>query len=82
MKTKLVDAPATVELPPLDYTRLIAEDQKDKESNELFRFGYVHVVNYDLSNSGTWSTLDNGDRIWRLRTVSYTHLTLPTTPYV
>ena len=87
MKTKLVDAPATVELPPLDYTRLIAEDQKDKESNELFRFGYVHVVNYDLSNSGTWSTLDNGDRIWRLRiyapeaqtiNINYSQFSIPT----
>ncbi len=67
LEIKLDITPSTVELPPLDYARLIAEDRKDKESGELFRFGYVHAVQYDLNNSGAWSTLANGDRVWKLR---------------
>ena len=60
--TKLDIAAPTVELPQLDLAKLIAEDQKAKLNNELFRFGYVHEVQYSLDNSGEWTTLANGDR--------------------
>jgi hypothetical protein len=31
------------------------------------RIAYGHDVSLNLNNSGTWETLGNGDRIWRLR---------------
>lgn len=31
-----------------------------------WRFGYKHLVQYSLQNSGTWQTLNNGGRVWRL----------------
>ncbi len=65
--TKLDIAAPTVELPQIDLAKLIAEDQKAKLNNELFRFGYVHEVQYSLDNSGEWTTLANGDRVWKLR---------------
>lgn len=48
---------------------LLAEDELHKDANTGFRFGFVHEVQFNLKNSGTWDTLDNGDRIWRLRIV-------------
>jgi len=30
------------------------------------RFGYRHDVNYNMENSGEWTDLPNGDKIWRL----------------
>ena len=48
---------------------LLAEDELNKDSNIGFRFGFIHEVQFNLKNSGTWDTLDNGDRLWRLRIV-------------
>ncbi len=31
-----------------------------------YKFGYAIDVNFGISNSGTWDTLLNGDKIWRL----------------
>ncbi len=33
------------------------------------RFGYPHKVNYDLTNSGTWQVLPNGDKLWQLNVI-------------
>jgi hypothetical protein len=48
---------------------LLAQDELYKDSNSAIRFGYAHEVHFNLKNSGTWDTLDNGDRLWRLRIV-------------
>jgi hypothetical protein len=32
-----------------------------------WRFAYPVPVNYTLTNSGTWHTLDNGDKLWQLK---------------
>ena len=50
----------------LDYDKLLKEDEKDIEIGLPPRFGFIHEVNYNLKNSGTWEKLPNGDRIWRL----------------
>jgi lysyl endopeptidase len=31
-----------------------------------YKFGYNHYTNFTATNSGTWETLPNGDRIWHL----------------
>ena len=54
-------------LPKLDYGKIIEEDRDDELNNEPFRFGHIHEVNYSLGNSGEWTTLADGNRIWRLK---------------
>ncbi len=53
-------------LPAFDLAPLIKEDSINDENKAPFRFGYNHTVNYSFSNSGTWTVLPNGDRLWQL----------------
>lgn len=55
-------------LPAIDLAKLNQEDAiNDQRKDMPWRFGQEIVVDYNLSNSGAWITLDNGDRIWRIR---------------
>lgn len=56
-------------MPELDMERIQAEDKEDEEYGMPPRFGYQHIVNYDLNNSGTWYSLPNGDKLWQLEVV-------------
>ena len=53
-------------LPYLDFQKLDKEDQQDEKNGVPPRFGYRQKVDYSINNSGTWYTLPNGDKIWRL----------------
>jgi hypothetical protein len=56
-----------VDLPSIDESALLAEDEEAGELKEIpFRFAYKHSVSLNTVNSGRWSTLNNGDRIWML----------------
>lgn len=64
---QLPEPPLAV-MPAVDAEAMIAEDAT-REAQGLkgpYRFGYNHAVSLDLENSGTWQTLANGDRVWRL----------------
>ena len=63
---KLIKAPVK-QMPTLNYNKLIREDENDKLNSIPVRFGFLHEVNYTFENSGVWSDLPNGDRIWRLK---------------
>ncbi len=52
--------------PEADYKQMLKEDL-EVGRGKPFRYGKVHNVNLSPENSGTWMTLDNGDKIWRLR---------------
>lgn len=54
-------------LPQLNLTTIAAEDEIDSQNGLPPRFGIPVDVNYDLTNSGVWTTLPNDDRIWRLK---------------
>ena len=54
------------EMASLDMERIFREDMEDKMHNVPPRFGYPHRVNYNLENSGEWTTLPDGSRLWRL----------------
>jgi hypothetical protein len=54
-------------LPRVDVAALLEEDAKEEGKNIPYRFGYPMEVNFNLDNSGTWETLPNGDRVWRLK---------------
>ncbi len=45
------------------------EDKRKNGKNLPLRFGYAHSVSYNINNSGTWDTLSNGGRIWRLKII-------------
>ncbi len=54
-----------IKISPINSAQLLAEDEKEKDLP--WRFGKDIDVNINLLNSGTWITLPNGDRIWRLK---------------
>ena len=63
------DAKSDIEIktmPAFDLEALRAQDAINDQSKGPFRFGFNHYVNLNLANSGTWSTLSNGDRLWQL----------------
>ncbi|MGZ4061157.1 MAG: T9SS type A sorting domain-containing protein, partial [Bacteroidia bacterium] len=53
-------------MPSFDLAAMQAEDAINDQSKGPFRFGYNHMVNLNMDNSGTWTSLANGDRIWQL----------------
>ncbi len=56
-----------VALPGIDREVLQREDEIfDQHKDIPWRFGVNMPVDLDINNSGTWSTLENGDRVWRL----------------
>ena len=63
------DSIQIVTMPALDMKKIEAEDLEDEEYDMPPRFGFPHKVNYNLTNSGTWTELPNGDRLWRLNVI-------------
>lgn len=60
-------APAGVRLPNVDVNALAAQDAvNDQDKSIPWRFGKNHSVDLNLDNSGTWTTLEDGTRVWRL----------------
>ena len=60
-------APAGVRLPNVDLAQLAVEDAaNDQDKSIPWRFGKNHAVSLDLDNSGSWTTLEDGTRLWRL----------------
>ena len=53
-------------LPSLDMAKIEKEDSEDEKGGIPPRFGYSHKVDFNLENSGEWTTLATGDKIWRL----------------
>ncbi len=55
-----------VRMPKINLAKILVEDEKDKANGLPPRFGYPHDVNLNLENSGIWTILTNGDRLWTL----------------
>jgi hypothetical protein len=58
-----------VVLPSVDVNALIAEDELERGATTPVppRFGFAHEVSLNIMEHGTWTELDNGDRLWRLK---------------
>ncbi|MBK8443465.1 MAG: T9SS type A sorting domain-containing protein [Sphingobacteriales bacterium] len=79
--------PAAAQMPAFDVVAMLAEDAlTDGDKQQPYRFGKDFEVDFSLNNSGSWLTLPNGDRIWRLAitssqarfiTLQYSHYYLP-----
>ncbi|MFK7784457.1 MAG: T9SS type A sorting domain-containing protein [Crocinitomicaceae bacterium] len=54
-------------LPSVDIDALKAEDAITEQHKDIpLRFAYAHEVNFNLVNSGEWTTASDGSKIWRL----------------
>ena len=53
-------------LPQFDREKIEREDREDAEKGRPPRFGYKHKVFYTLENSGEWTELPDGGKLWRL----------------
>ncbi|NVN94464.1 MAG: T9SS type A sorting domain-containing protein [Bacteroidetes bacterium] len=53
-----------------DITQLLLEDEMSDEKGETYRMGILLPVNRGIQNSGTWTKLNNGDKIWQLRIIA------------
>lgn len=59
-------APRLKMMPPVDVKALRDQDAVNDQSKGPFRFGFNHYVSYSPGNSGKWTLLENGDRLWQL----------------
>ena len=58
---------SAIEIPIFDIKKIKQEDEtQDKIQTKPFRTGIEKKINYGLKNAGQWTTLPNGDRIWRV----------------
>lgn len=53
-------------LTPLNVAQLASQDEQDLSKNRPYRFAHAAFVNFTMENSGVWTNLPNGDRIWAL----------------
>jgi hypothetical protein len=60
------DSKTLKSLPHIDRERIQQEDIERDANGAPPRFGYRHPVDFNLSNSGQWFSLSNGDKIWKL----------------
>lgn len=47
-------------MPRLDMDRIQEEDERDEQDGLPPRFGYPHKVNFNLTKSGSWTSLPTG----------------------
>ncbi|PZR21953.1 MAG: lysyl endopeptidase precursor [Flavobacterium psychrophilum] len=59
---------ARVVMPVFDLEKYREEDEiNDRDKQKAWRYGYEFLVDHNLNNSGQWTTLPDGDRVWRIR---------------
>lgn len=64
-------------MPAFDRQLITAEDNvNDSLKDKPWRFGYKYDVNLTPKNSGLWTTLPNGDKVWRLSIICQDALTV------
>ncbi|MGB1207087.1 MAG: T9SS type A sorting domain-containing protein [Chitinophagales bacterium] len=61
---------ATETMQSLDFEAIETEDALNDDKGNAFRFGMEMEVNLNLQNAGTWETLEDGSRLWRLKIYS------------
>jgi lysyl endopeptidase len=67
----------TINMPSFNVETYRSLDSiNDAQKTGPWRFGHKFNVSYDLNNSGVWTTLPNGDRIWRFKVKSKDALSL------
>ncbi len=57
----------TETLSPLNMSQINQEDAQDDKNGNWPRIAVAQSTNFTLDNSGDWTVLPNGDRVWRLK---------------
>ena len=65
LKHNLSIDPHPVTMKEINIDNLLEQDSNAPPASP-FRYGHKFNVDFSLNNSGYWSELENGDRIWRL----------------
>jgi len=66
-----------ITMPGFDLAQIQAEDLiNDAEKSAPWRFGYKYETDINLKNSGLWTELPGGNRIWRTEIVADGALTI------
>lgn len=74
--TEAVSVPRET-MPGFDLAQIEAEDIiNDAAKDAPWRFGYKHATDLTLKNSGTWTDLPGGNRVWRTEIVASGALTI------
>jgi V8-like Glu-specific endopeptidase len=50
-----------------DLTNIAADDIRRDNQGKFYRTGIIMPTDFTLANSGTWSLLANGDKVWRIQ---------------
>jgi hypothetical protein len=66
IKSRHSNGNAIMTTPALDMDKIKEEDKNAATLGRECRVAYPIEVSYDLTNSGEWQELENGDRIWKL----------------
>lgn len=61
---------AQINLPPFNLQAAIELDKAEAERNEMPKFSRSIFTDITFKNSGTWTVLPNGSRVWRLQITS------------
>ena len=64
------------EFPKPDLDKIAIEDGENEKSGTPYRYAVSIPVNLNIENSGTWTNLPDGSRIWRLKLKSSDALAL------
>ncbi len=62
----LENAPEEIHLTPIDAQKFLNEDLERDRRGEFYRTGIAIPVEMNSEIQGTWESLPNGDRLWRL----------------
>ncbi len=74
---KELSIPPIKKMPTINLEALLEEDEFNDELVDYpTRFAHSIPVDINLDNAGKWTTLDNGDRIWRITIESNDALSL------
>lgn len=57
----------TISLPSIDMVQVANEDAEGDKTGTVTKFSRSVYTNINLQSAGAWSTLPNGDRVWRIR---------------
>ncbi|MCD4747449.1 MAG: T9SS type A sorting domain-containing protein [Bacteroidales bacterium] len=60
----------TIHITEPDIKKLIIEDKESKENAQPYRIATLIPVNLTMEKSGTWTSLPDGGKIWRLKLIS------------
>jgi len=64
-------------MPGYDAEQVAQEDAiNDIDKINAWRFGYKYETDFSLTNSGTWTDLPNGNRLWQIELVCENALTI------